>query len=70
MRSRSFEEGPTFKNWEGNEINLEADANRTYADFICAFYGVNSLNDLTIAQKYNVLGTGGKGSPLLAGKQV
>ena len=55
----------TFKNWEGNEINLEADANRTYADFICAFYGVNSLNDLTIAQKYNVLGTGGKGSPSL-----
>lgn len=56
----------TFKNWEGNEINLEADANRTYADFICAFYGVNSLNDLTIAQKYNMLGTGGKGSPVLS----
>lgn len=55
----------TFKNWEGNEINLEADANRTYADFICAFYGMDSLNDLTIAQKYNVLGTGGKGSPSL-----
>ena len=59
----------TFKNWEGNEINLEADANRTYADFICAFYGVNSLNDLTIAQKYNVLGTGGKGSPSLQGSK-
>ena len=55
----------TFKNWEGTEINLPADENRTYADFICAFYGVNSLNDLTIAQKYNVLGTGGKGSPSL-----
>lgn len=55
----------TFKNWNGEEINLSADENRTYADFICAFYGVNSLNDLTIAQKYNVLGTGGKGSPSL-----
>ena len=55
----------TFKNWEGTEISLPADTNRTYADFICAFYGVNSLNDLTIAQKYNVLGTGGKGSPSL-----
>lgn len=56
----------TFKNWEGTEISLTADENRTYADFICAFYGVNSLNELTIAQKYNVLGTGGKGSPVLS----
>lgn len=53
----------TFKNWQGVEISLPADANRTYADFICAFYGVNSLDDLTVAQKYNVLGTGSKGSP-------
>ena len=55
----------TFKNYEGVEINLEADEKRTYADFLCAFYDVDSLNDLTIAQKYNVLGTGYKGSPLM-----
>ena len=53
----------TFKNWEGEEISLPADGNRTYADFICAFYGVTSLDELTVAQKYNVLGTGSKGSP-------
>mgnify|MGYP004566098017 CR=1 FL=1 len=52
-----------FKNWEGEEISLPADENRTYADFICAFYGVASLDELTVAQKYNVLGTGSKGSP-------
>lgn len=55
----------TFKNWQGVEISLPADANRTYADFICAFYGVNSLDELTVAQKYNVLGTGYKGSPAM-----
>ena len=55
----------TFKNWQGDEISLLADANRTYADFICAFYGVNSLDELTVAQKYNVLGTGSKGSPAM-----
>ena len=53
----------TFKNSQGDEISLPADPNRTYADFICAFYGVNSLDGLTVAQKYNVLGTGSKGSP-------
>ena len=37
----------------------------TYADFLCAFYDVDSLNDLTIAQKCNILGTGYKGSPLM-----
>ena len=55
----------TFKNWEGEEISLQADDSRTYADFICAFYGVDSLDKLTVAQKYNVLGTGSKGSPAL-----
>ena len=55
----------TFKNWEGTEISLPADDSRTYADFICAFYGVDSLDKLTVAQKYNVLGTGYKGSPAM-----
>lgn len=55
----------TFKNCNGEDTTLKADENRTYADFICAFYGVDSLNDLTIAQKYNVLGTGSKGSPAM-----
>ncbi len=55
----------SFKNWEGTEISLSADDNRTYADFICAFYGVNSLDELSVAQKYNVLGTGCKGSPAM-----
>lgn len=52
----------SFQNCEGEKISLPADSSRTYADFICAFYGVNSLNELTVAQKYNVLGTGFKGS--------
>lgn len=55
----------TFKNSQGDEIALPADDTRTYADFICAFYGVNSLDELTVAQKYNVLGTGSKGSPAM-----
>ncbi len=55
----------TFKNWKGTDVNLPADSNRTYADFICAFYGVNSLDELTVAQKYNVLGTGYIGSPAM-----
>lgn len=55
----------TFENWEGTEISLPADDSRTYADFICAFYGVQSLDELTVAQKYNVLGTGYKGSPAM-----
>lgn len=57
--------GFTFKNWKGEDITLPADVSRTYADFICAFYGVNSLDELTVAQKYNVLGTGSKGSPAM-----
>lgn len=56
----------TFKNYQGTEINLPADSSRTYADFICAFYGVSSLDDLTPTQKYNVLGTGHNGSPGMA----
>lgn len=52
----------SFENWEGKKITLPADSSRTYADFICAFYGVPSLDELTVAQKYNVLGTGSKGS--------
>lgn len=55
----------TFKNWQGTEISLPEDLNRTYADFLCAFYGVSSLETLTPAQKYNVLGTGSKGSPAM-----
>lgn len=55
----------TFQNWKGEKITLPADDSRTYADFICAFYGVNSLDELTVAQKYNVLGTGYKGSPAM-----
>lgn len=53
----------TFRNYQGEEISLDADSSRTYADFLCAFYGVSSLDQLTVAQKYNVLGTGYKGSP-------
>lgn len=53
----------TFKNSQGEEIHLAKDDSRTYADFLCAFYGVDSLDALTIPQKYNVLGTGSKGSP-------
>lgn len=56
----------TFKNYQGTEISLPADGSRTYADFICAFYGVSSLDDLTPTQKYNVLGTGHNGSPGMA----
>lgn len=55
----------SFKNWEGNEISLPADSNRTYSDFICAFYDVNSLNELSNSQKYNILGSGSKGSPAM-----
>ncbi len=55
----------TFQNCKGESITLPADDSRTYADFICAFYGVDSLDDLTVAQKYNVLGTGCKGSPAM-----
>lgn len=56
----------TFKNYRGTEISLPADSSRTYADFICAFYNVSSLDDLTSTQKYNVLGTGHNGSPGMA----
>lgn len=56
----------TFEDYQGNEISLAADSSRTYADFICAFYGVSSLDQLTVAQKYNVLGTGSAGSPGVA----
>lgn len=56
----------TFKNYQGTEISLPADSSRTYADFICAFYNVSSLDDLTSTQKYNVLGTGHNGSPGMA----
>lgn len=55
----------SFKNWQGETVTLPADEGRTYADFICAFYGVSSLDELTIAQKYNVLGTGYWGSPAM-----
>ena len=61
-----IKQGFTFKDWQGEEVTLPADENRTYKDFICAFYGVNSLSELTNAQKYNVLGTGFKGSPAAA----
>ena len=61
-----IKEAFSFKDYQGNEISLAADNNRTYADFICAFYGVSSLDELTIAQKYNVLGTGYAGSPAMA----
>lgn len=53
----------TFKDYKGEELHLEADADRTYADFICAFYRVNSLDELSRAQVYNVLGTGFAASP-------
>ncbi len=53
----------TFENWQGEQVSLPQDESRSYADFLCAFYGVDSLDDLTVAQKYNVLGTGSKGSP-------
>lgn len=53
----------TFKDYQGSELSLEADESRTYADFICAFYNVSSLSELTVTQKYNVFGTGYKGSP-------
>lgn len=56
----------TFKNWQGDEIHLDADSDRTYSEFICAFYGVDSLDQLTNTQKYNVLGTGYKGSPAIS----
>lgn len=56
----------TFKNYQGTEISLPADSSRTYADFICAFYNVSSLDNLTSTQKYNVLGTGHNGSPGMA----
>lgn len=53
----------TFKDYEGNELHMEADTDRTYADFICAFYKVNSLDELNRTQVYNVLGTGFAASP-------
>ena len=55
----------SFRNWEGTVISLPADDSRTYTDFICAFYDVSSPDELTIAQKYNVLGTGAAGSPAM-----
>ena len=60
-----IKEAFTFENYEGKTINVEADSNCTYADFLCIFYNVDSLDDLTNAQKYNVLGSGWKGSPML-----
>lgn len=52
----------TFNNYEGTAVHMEADANRTYADFIRAYYGVSSLDELNRTQVYDVLGTGGEGS--------
>lgn len=58
-----IKEAFTFNDCNGNTINVPADSSRTYADFICLFYGVGSLDELTDMQKYNVLGTGSNGSP-------
>lgn len=55
-----------FEDYQGNTVILAADSERTYADFICEFYQVSSLDELTVAQKYNVLGTGSAGSPGVA----
>lgn len=52
----------TFNNYEGKALHMEADANRTYADFIRAYYEVSSLDELNRTQVYDVLGTGGHGS--------
>lgn len=52
----------TFNNYEGKALHMEADANRTYADLICAYYGISSLDELNRTQVYEVLGTGGDGS--------
>lgn len=54
----------TFNAYDGSSVTLNADPNRTYSDFLCAFYKVSSLDDLTATQKYNVLGTGNKGCSL------
>lgn len=58
-----IKEAFTFNDCSGNPVNVPADSSRTYADFICLFYGVGSLDELTDMQKYNVLGTGSNGSP-------
>lgn len=60
-----IKESFTFKDYEGKELHMEADTDRTYADFICAFYKVNSLDELNRAQIYNVLGTGYNASPAI-----
>ena len=46
----------TFKNYLWTAITMEVDYDRTYADLICAFYNVESLDELNGAQKYAVLG--------------
>ncbi len=53
----------TFKNYLGQEVPVAEDASRTYADFLCIFYDVTSLDELSGAQKYNTLGFGSLGSP-------
>ena len=57
-----IKEAISFENSNGVMINLPADPNRTYADFQKAYYGVSSLDDLTIEQITNIFGTGVSGS--------
>ncbi|RVU53911.1 S-layer homology domain-containing protein [Anaerosphaera multitolerans] len=62
-----IKESFTFKNHKGVEITFDEDSSRTYADFVCAFYEVDSLEDLTYTQKYNQFGSGNASSPSIPG---
>lgn len=57
-----IKEKNTFKNSKGVDITLEADSTRTYGQFLKAYYGVNSLDELSIVEKTNILGSGSSGS--------
>lgn len=57
-----IKEKNTFKNSKDEIITLEADSSRTYAQFLKAYYGVNSFDELSTAEKTNILGFGKSGS--------
>ena len=49
-------EAISFRDADGHERTVSADADRTYADYLKLYYNVDSLEDLTNRQKLEVLG--------------
>lgn len=49
-------EALSFRDADGHERAVSADADRTYADYLKLYYNVDSLEDLTNRQKLEVLG--------------